>query len=237
VADQHANPSRDPADDDSMLGLMRQVLDKFLQGVDDCLPARVISYDRAANRATVQPLVKLLTTDNRQLSRAQIASVPVLRLGGGGMVLAFNLKPGDLGWIKANDRDISLVLQALAENAPNTMRKHSFADALFIPDAMRGVAIAGEDAEHAVLQTIDGSVRVAVWADRVKISSGSISATVGPSAITLANGVAGMTMTSAGTTFAGPVTIPGGATINGIQFGTHTHSGVQPGGGNTGGPA
>jgi len=165
----HANPSRDPANDDSLLGMARQVLDKFLQQIDDCLPARVVSYDRTANRAMVVPLVKLLTTDNRQVGRAQIASVPVMQFGGNGVALSFDIKAGDLGWIKANDRDISLIMQGYKENAPNTLRKHSFQDAVFIPDVMRGVTIAAEDEHNAVLQTLDGSTRLAVWPEFIKI--------------------------------------------------------------------
>jgi len=206
MADEHANPSRDPANDDSLLGFARQVLDKFLQGVDDMLPARVVSYDRVKNRAVVVPMVKLLTTDNRQITRAQYASVPVLQLGGGGFVLSTNLKAGDLGWLKANDRDISLVLQAYKDNAPNTLRKHSFADAVFIPDAMRGITTAGGEAENFTLQSLDGSVRVSLGASSVNI--------VAPGA--------SIKLSAAGVEMTGPVT------INGIVFGTHKH-GTSPG--------
>lgn len=169
MAEQHSNPSRDPANDDSLLGMARQILDKFLAQIDDMLPARVVEYDRQTNRATVVPMVKLLTTDNRQIGRAQVASVPVLRPGGDNVVLSFNLKPGDLGWIKASDRDISLIMQGFKDSAPNTLRKHSFQDAIFIPDEMAGVTIADEDLEHAVLQTLDGSTRLAVWPEFIKI--------------------------------------------------------------------
>jgi len=206
MADEHANPSRDPANDDSLLGFARQVLDKFLQGVDDMLPARVVSYDRVKNRAVVVPMVKLLTTDNRQITRAQYASVPVLQLGGGGFVLSTNLKAGDLGWLKANDRDISLVLQAYKDNAPNTLRKHSFADAVFIPDAMRGITTVGGEAENFTLQSLDGSVRVSLGASSVNI--------VAPGA--------SIKLSAAGVEMTGPVT------INGIVFGTHKH-GTSPG--------
>jgi len=220
VATTHANPSRDPSNDDSLLGMARQILDKFLQNVDDMLPARVVSYDRTANRAIVVPMVKVLTTDNRQIGRAQVASVPVMQFGGGGVALSFNLAPGDIGWIKANDRDISLILQAYRDNAPNTLRKHSFQDAVFIPDVMRGMTIAGEDAGNAVLQTLDGSVKVAIWPDRVKIAAGALSLTLGPTTVD----------------FVGHVNIPDGATIGAIEFGTHTHGGVQTGVGSTGVP-
>lgn len=236
MAEQHANPSRDPANDESLLGMARQVLDKFLQQIDDCLPARVVSYDRTANRAMVVPLVKLLTTDNRQVGRAQIAAVPVMQFGGNGVALSFDLKAGDLGWIKANDRDISLILQAYKDNAPNTLRKHSFQDAVFIPDVMHGVTIDAEDAHNAVLQTLDGSVRVAIWPDRVKITKGAMFVEVGPANITLSNGASGLVMSPTGATAQGHFAFPDGVSIGGIEFGTHKHTGVQPGGGTSGGP-
>ena len=236
MADPHANPSRDPANDDSLLGMARQVLDKFLNGVDDMLPARVVSYDRASNRAVVVPMVKLITTDGRQVGRAQVASVPVMIFGGDGVALSFNLKAGDLGWIKANDRDISLITQGYRDSAPNTLRKHSFQDAVFIPDVMRGLTIAGEDEAHAVLQTLDGSVRVAIWPDRVKITAGALYGEFGPANITLSNGASGLVVTPSGATAQGHFSFPDGASIGGIEFGTHRHKDVSSGSSNSGGP-
>jgi len=232
ATEDHAPPSRDPANDASLLGMARQILDKFLMGVDDMLPARVVSYDRATNRATVVPMVKMLTTDNRQVDRAQIASVPVFRFGGGGFALSFNLKAGDLGWIKANDRDISLITQSYTDHAPNTLRKHSFQDAVFIPDVMTGLTVAGEDADAAVLQNLAGTVKIAVHADKVKVTAGALAVTVGPSGVVIdANVTINGTLTATGAS-----TLSGGATIAGIAFGSHKHTGVQPGGGQSGGP-
>jgi hypothetical protein len=56
----NANPSVNPADNDSMVGMFRQVLGKFLQNIDDCIPARVIAFDRNSNRAQVQPLIQMV---------------------------------------------------------------------------------------------------------------------------------------------------------------------------------
>lgn len=219
----NAPPSINPADEDSLQGVLNTVLRKFLMGVDDMLPAKVISYDRDANRATVQPIVAMLTTDGSRVARAQLASVPVFQMGGGGHMLSFNLKPGDLGWIKASDRDISLFMQSYAEQPPNTRRLHSFEDGLFFPDAMRDFTIQDEDAENAVFQTLDGRYRVALWEDRVKVTAGD--------STTLEVSDAGITLTGPTITLAAPV-----ITIGGIVWQTHKHTGVVPGGGNTGGP-
>ena len=180
-------PSRNPAEDDSMVGMMRLVLTKFLQNTDDMLPAQVMAYDRVSNLAQVQPLIAMVTTDNIVIQRAQVAAVPVVQLGGGGFVLSFPISTGDLGWIKANDRDISLFKQAFASSSPNTQRKHSFEDAVFIPDTMmQGVSIATEDSANAVLQNLAGTVKIALWDDLIKILAPSgvgIGGTPGPGAL------------------------------------------------------
>lgn len=209
----NAPPSVDPADDDSLNGMFNTVLRKFLQGVDDMLPARVVSYDRTSNRAVVQPVVSLLTTAGAQVARATVSDVPVLMIGGGGHTLSFNLTPGDIGWLKANDRDISLFLQSAKVGPPNTRRMHSFEDALFIPDALRQVVIAGEDVSCAVLQSKDGTLKVSLGNGRVKLAAGASSVTVS----------------------AAGVNIVGTLTINGTPYLAHSHNSVQPGAGNSGG--
>lgn len=167
-------PSRNPADADSLIGLLRLLITKTQQRWDDMLPARVMAYDRARNVAQVQPLIATVTTDKVVVQRAQVAEVPVLQLGGGGFTLSFPIKGGDLGWIKANDRDISLFRQSGGASRPNTGRMHSFADAMFIPDSMmRGVTIDPSDSDRAVLQSLDGSVRIALGEDLIKMHAPS----------------------------------------------------------------
>ena len=175
--------SRNPANSGILTGAFREILGKFLAGVDDMLPAVVLEYDREENRATVRPLIRLLKTDGTLLDRAQVASVPVLNLGGGGFVLSFNILPGDLGWIKASDRDISLFLQSPAtkdpeESAedvgPNTLRKHNFSDSIFIPDQFKKWTIQSGDESAVVLQSLDGTERIAIDGDGVRINSESL---------------------------------------------------------------
>lgn len=204
----NAPPSMNPANNDSIVGLLNIALEKFLQGVDDMLPAVVIAYDRVTNRAQVKPLIKVVTTDNALVSRAAVASIPVLQIGGGNFLLNFNILPGNLGWIKASDRDISLFLQSYTEAQPEFSRKHSFEDALFIPHVMSGYTIAEEDAENAVLQNLDGTVKISLGADTIKIAAPNIE----------------FVSTS--------------LTHNGVNIGDdHEHIEVMAGGDNTGPPA
>lgn len=168
-----AKPSVDPANEGTLVGTLRHVFNKLMQGVDGMLPVRVVAVntDRNRPRVTVQPQVSMLTTENERVSRAQIASVPVFQFGAGGFLLSFPIKPGDTGWILAADRDISVFLQSYRESPPNTFRRQSFADALFIPDFMTAFTVASEDANRAVWQKADGSVKIALDDDFVRLQA------------------------------------------------------------------
>ncbi len=221
---EHATPSHDPANAGGLAGTLREVFKKFMQGIDDMLPAKIIDYDRRRNVATVQPQIRVVTTGNGAVSRPLLACVPVLALGGGPFVLSFPLKPGDSGWIKANDRDISLYLQSGTEAGPNTQRVHSFADGLFIPDVMHHYTLAEEDAANAVLQSTDGSVRIALSPDKIKITAPIIELHAAE-----VNCIGNLTTT-------GRVIGRGGVTFGDTPAENHRHGGVRSGEGISGGP-
>lgn len=171
MANLYNNPSLDPADNNSLAGSIRFAFSKLIQDINGMLPAQVISYDRVTNRVQVQLLITLITTDGSQVPRPQIASLPVLLLGGGGYFLSFPLNTGDLGWVIANDRDISNFLQTYAQSPPNTNRISKFADGLFIPDIMRGYTLADTADGAAVLQNLNGTVSIALSNTGVTINS------------------------------------------------------------------
>lgn len=210
-------PSHDAAAEGNFTATIVAILKKFMQSTDDMLPAIVETYDRPANRAVVRPLIAMVLTSGEQLRRAPFASIPVMQFGGGGFVLSFPIKPGNLGWIKANDRDISLFAQSFNESVPNTERLHSFSDAVFIPDVMRGYTIAGEDADNAVLQNLDGSVRVSLWPGKIKMT-------------------APLVEIDGALTVTGQVTSGTGVNVGAVELTTHKHTGIQPGTGTSGGP-
>lgn len=171
IDNTNANPSLDPANDDSLLGVLKVAIGKAIQEMDNVLPATIVSYDRVTNRAQVQPQIRIVNTNGQSISRAQIASVPVYQYGGGGFLLNFPLKTGSLGWIIACDRDISQFLQSYSQSSPNTYRKKNFSDSFFLPDIMTGYTISPEDSENAVLQNLDGTVKISLGVDTIKIES------------------------------------------------------------------
>ena len=162
---------QDPALTGTLLGAFIFAVEKVLQGLSNRLPASIIAYDRSTNRAQVEILIPMVTTNGSVVSRAQIASVPVQIDGGGGVFISFPLITGDLGWIEANDRDISLFLQTYTQTKPNTFRRWSFSDAKFTPDQMKGFIINFIDRDAAVISTVDGTVRIAISPAGVNITS------------------------------------------------------------------
>lgn len=212
-------PNLDKANDGDFAGVMTDVLQNFLRGVDDMIPAKVVSYDDATNRAVIKPLVMLGTTDGQKISRAQLSNIPVFRFGGGGFFIRFPVKAGDFGWLKATDRDMSLIMQRGGlEDWPNTLRQHSFSDGMFFPDTLKSWVIDGANADALVIQSIDGSVCMSLHSGKVKIEAADIEM-VGNVQVT------------------GNVAVTGTMTNNGTNVGsTHVHSGVDAGPSNTGGP-
>lgn len=165
-------PNSDQASEGNLAGGLKDAMNKWLMGVDDMLPARVISYDDAANRAVLQPIVMIGGTDGSKLSRAQVANIPVFRFGGGGFFIRFPIKAGDLGWLKANDRDISLIMQSGGgEEWPHTKRRHSFSDAVFFPDTFKQWVVDGANADALVVQSLDGTVCLALHAGKFSLTA------------------------------------------------------------------
>lgn len=166
-----AIPMIDDANDASLPGLIAQMIKNNNINLEDCMPATVISYDRSSNVASIQPQIHMVATDGTAIKRGPLAKIPVLTLGGGGFIINFPVTGGSRGWIKATDRDMSLYMQSMSAQPPNTSRLHSFSDSFFIPDVVSGFTIDGEDTNNMVIQNTAGTYRIALWPDRVKITT------------------------------------------------------------------
>lgn len=202
-------PNTQQANQGNMGGITNEFLQNWLRNeVDGMVPARVVSYNDTTNRAVLHPIVMMGGTDGSKVPRGDVHNIPVYRFGGGGIFMRFPLKVGDLGWLAANDNDISLIMQGGGvEDWPNTERQCKFSDAVFFPDTLKAWVIDGSNADNAVWQTTDGQVCVSLGVSGVKIKAGVSSITVTPAGIAM-------------------VSPPGMLTHNGKNVGdTHTHAG------------
>jgi len=170
----NASPSVDPANTGSLLGLFNTAMLKLKQDMDGAIPGIVQAFDRGTNRVQVLPAIKMIGTNNEQVPRAPIANVPVFVLGAGGFGISFNLRAGDTGLLIACDRDISIFTQSGGESSPQSTRMKSFSDSYFLPDVMKNFTVLGEDLDNLVIQKNDGSVRISLSDDTVKIVAPNI---------------------------------------------------------------
>ncbi len=224
----------------------------FMRGLrlmwNQCLPAQVVEYDRVNNVATVQPMISWVLTDDTSKQRQQLVQIPVMSLGGGGFHINFPLKPGDLGWIYATDRDLSLFKQSLQISTPPTSRMHDFSDSMFIPDVFRQYTIAGEDSASMVIQSTDGSTKISISEGSILIAATSkVTVRVptteftgdvnidGNMSVAKNATVTGQTQVNGGFAAAGgqACTLPATTTVDGKMVDGHQHGGVQSGGSNT----
>lgn len=220
-----SRPNYNPANKNSLSGVIEEVLKNFGLQLENCMPAIVKSYDRANNIVSVQPAINIITTENESFSR-DIIKLPVFSFGGGGIVIQSPLVEGNTGWIIAGDRDISLFKQSLSVSNPNTFRTHKLSFGFFIPDKVKGISVS--DSDCMVIQTLDGSTAITLKDGEIKIkTSGNLTAEANNATITASGNVS---ITSPTTNITGNLVVSG--TITGsdclagtISLLTHIHSG------------
>lgn len=200
-------PSRLPGQDADADGAIGFLIRKYIQKLCNRLPARIVAYDRDKNRAQVEILYRVTMANGANWQLEAPAEVPVVQIGGGGIVLNFPMKSGDLGWIEAADRDISLFLQSYEAEPGPTPRMHTFEHSTFYPDVMKGWIV--DDPDAAVLQTLEGGTAIALKAGRVMIN---VEDTI-------------FTITADGVSCNKPIVAPAFNTPGGLQLVTHTHPG------------
>ena len=217
-----------------MAGTLAAFLRSMLMEVDDMLPATVVSYDDATNRAVIKPLIMMGTTTGQKISRQSVPNIPVFRFGGGGFFIRFPIKPGDFGWLKANDRDISLMMQRGGmEDWPNTQRLHSFSDAMFFPDTLKEWAINGANADAMVIQSMDGSVCVALHDGRITMTAPQLDVDIPQTNWTGNITQEGDFISTGERTSTGTITHNGEFILDGTLVNDHDHGGVEAGGSRT----
>jgi hypothetical protein len=209
------------------------------------LPGIVQSFDPVKQTCEVQPAIRFKITDpalqtyqsstmvmdpSGQFAWEQMPKLldcPVVFPGGGGVTLTFPIKPGDEVLVVIASRCIDSWWQQGGIQNQNLMRMHDLSDGFVIPQPRSQKRVFTVSTDAAQLRTDDGSVAVELnpTTKGVKVT------TTGDAEVTATN----IKLTGS-VKITGALEVTGGATIGGIVFGTHRHTGVQTGGGVSGGP-
>lgn len=164
--------------------------------------------DSPVGFVNIRPMVGQVQASGTVIPHQTIFNIPYFRLQGGANAIILDPQAGDIGWAVFADRDISVVKKSKAAGAPGSFRQHSMADGMYLGGILNGVPT-------QFVRFSASGIEIKATGDIDLETSGAINMTT-PGAIAL---------TSASLTH------------NGKNIGaTHEHSGVTPGGSNTGAP-
>lgn len=222
------NNASNPNNDDLLTGLSNVIIDHVKKKIQNSLPVKVTAVSSDRKKVDVKPQIMIVDSSGGLTERGEIKGVPVDTIGAGGFLMSFNIKVGDLGWIQASDRDISLFKQSYGQSKPNTGRMHNFADSRFIPDIMTNFTIAGEDEAAVTIQNREGNVKIALDENEIRITKDSITFILSGDTIT---GVApggfnlnGFTIDASGAAVSPTSVTAPSMVVNGKELAEHTHS-------------
>jgi len=213
------------ADELDIVDALRKMVDSRLYEVNTSVPGVIVSY--AAGRAKVQPTPKKRFPDGDVLSFPILQNVrvcwPSFAAGTAGVK----------GPIKPGDRCLIVIAQQAVDGTDDP-RRFDMSDAYVIPCDL-GSAV-GESADNAGMTMFFGSAYL-----RLTEAGALIVNAPGGTTFTTPSLTNSGTLTNAGaatlqsTLDAGQSTLTG-ASIGGIEFGSHQHTGVSSGPDTSGGP-
>lgn len=99
------------------------------------IPAQIESYDFTNSTATIILSINQPMSDDDLREFAPITDVPVMWMRAGDVAITYPLKRGDWGYAMFADYDISNWVAELSKDAPTSLRKHAFTDAVFFPQS------------------------------------------------------------------------------------------------------
>ncbi|WP_336818116.1 Gp138 family membrane-puncturing spike protein [Cedecea sp. MMO-103] len=244
-----------PVSTQSQLGGEQQAAQAIADSVSSqirvAMPGIIQSFDPDAVTCTVQVALRGVVGDE-SVELKPLVDVPVIFPRGGGCTLTFPVKTGDECLLIFADRCIDFWWQSGGVQETMDPRQHDLSDAFAIVGPQsQAHKISGISMAAAQLRTDDGAafVEVAAGHDVTVKTPGKLTASAqGGTDITsptiVLNGAVtingtlhqGMGASGGGATMLGPITVTNDVTAGGVSVTSHTHKGVQPGNGNSGGP-
>ena len=203
------------ADYSSEIGRLQFVINNALAGIRTAMPVKVIAVSNIGGvspigTVNVQPLVSAVDGSGNLWPHGIIHNVPYMRIQGGANGIILDPAIGDIGIATICDRDISTVKNTGKISAPGSLRKTDMSDMVY-------------------LMTIIGAAPT----QYVQFSSAGITIT-SPTTVTI---------NATNININGKLTVVGDVETTGtlknnskLVGSTHTHGGVQTGGGTTGAP-
>jgi hypothetical protein len=205
---------------------MTEAFDYFARSLMFCLPGHIVTFDPETQLAQVQcGIQKILTDSGEGVAIPVIENVPVQFAGNDNWYLWHEITSGCQGVIVFSQRAMDLWVNEGGVIKPHDARMFSASDAMFIPGVRAKTgAIPNFKNEGIGLSDYAG-------ANYVHLKDGAIDV------VTTTLNITANINHIGDTTYTGDTEFIGELKNNGKAVGsTHKHSGVQPGGGQTGVP-
>ena len=117
----------------TLAGVIRDAIASRLADVHVSLPARIVSYDAATQKAEVQPEIKRTFIDGTSADLPIIVDVPVAWPRAGKAYLHMPLKAGDQVMLVFSERSLDEWKNRGGSVKPKELRKFSISDAWAVP--------------------------------------------------------------------------------------------------------
>lgn len=207
-------------------------------------PGIIESVDFERQTCTVQLAIRERLNDNGNLSWDEIPTlldVPFFIYSGGGYCLTLPIAPGDDCLVVFGDNCIDAWWQNGGVQNQVERRRHDLSDGFAIVGfRSQPQVVSGYSSGTAQLRNEAGDAYIEISGSNINIvASGTVNVQSGSNMSINSSAALNMSST-AGSSFAGSdisIGSGGNTEIDGKNFLGHVHSGVQPGGGNTGGVA
>jgi phage baseplate assembly protein gpV len=225
---------------DNELVAARALLSTWQSNIWTALPG-IYKGAGKGKTAKVQPAVKAklrgqdgLFTD---VELPMCLDCPIVWPGGGGFLLTFPIADGDEGLLVFASRCIDSWWQSGSVQAQAELRMHDLSDGFFLPGQLSQSKAPTISTSTAQLRSLDGATYVEMASGHVVNvhASGGCNIT-GPVTITGNLTLGGTISGTGGGAIAGNLHMAGTVQAGTVVLNTHTHGGVQTGGGHTTGP-
>ena len=183
---------------------------QMLKNIYTSMPGIVDSYDDSTKRAVISMGLTSVTTDGTQVDYPLLNDVPVLFQSTSKFILQYPIEKGDTVLVLFTQRGIGAFKESYEKSEPGAQSFFSMHDAVALP-GFGTLTNTPAKSDAITIQTTDGVTY-----------------------LSLEDGV--LTLNAATINLQGDVSINGSLDVNGIDFDTHIHGGVQTGGGVTSGP-
>lgn len=186
------------------------------------VPVRVVAVypGDSTGYVDVLPLVGTYDGKKNYVAPVTLYHLPYSRIQGGAAALIIDPKPGDKGLAVFSQSDSSNVTSKSGEpQQPGSFRDHSMSDGFYIGGFLNQKPVVFVECVD------DGTVNINSNGGTVNIQSGNVNITA-PGGVNITGNIS----------VTGTMTVSGNVVGSGISLNSHTHGGVETGGGSTGGP-